>query len=91
MELFDQLQIQNLINFKWPIVKRHIILYAVYPAVAYLLSTFLYTSLIFIYHDKMVGNKFDIEGLNWIIKTVCEEAIMIFSLYFISLESLQIK
>lgn len=67
------------------------LLYAVFPAVAYLLSTFLYTSLIFIYHDRMVGNKLDIEGLNWIVKTICEEAIMIFSLYFISLESLQIK
>jgi len=67
------------------------LLYAVFPAVAYLLSTFSYTSLIFIYHDRMVGNKLDIEGLNWIVKTICEEAIMIFSLYFISLESLQIK
>lgn len=67
------------------------LIYAVFPAVAYLLSTFLYTSLIFIYHDRMVGNKLDIEGLNWIVKTVCEEAIMIFSLYFLSLESLQIK
>ena len=67
------------------------LIYAVFPAVAYLLSTFLYTSLIFIYHDRMVGNKLDSEGLNWIVKTVCEEAIMIFSLYFLSLESLQIK
>ena len=67
------------------------LIYAVFPAVAYLLSTFLYTSLIFIYHDRMVGNKLDIEGLNWIVKTVCEEDIMIFSLYFLSLESLQIK
>jgi hypothetical protein len=39
----------------------------------------------------MVGNKLYIEGLNWIVKTLCEEAIMIFSLYFLCLESLQIK
>jgi hypothetical protein len=67
------------------------LLYAVLPAFGYLLSTFIYTSTEFIFHYKMIGKDIEIEGLQWIIKTTCEELIMIFSLYFLALESLQIK
>jgi hypothetical protein len=39
----------------------------------------------------MVGKQIEIEGLQWFIRTLCEELIMVFSLYFLALESLQIK
>jgi hypothetical protein len=39
----------------------------------------------------MIGKKIEIEGLQWFIKTLCEELIMVFSLYFLALESLQIR
>jgi hypothetical protein len=67
------------------------IIYAVLPAIVFLLSTCIYTSTEYIYHYKMIGKQIEIEGLQWFIRTLCEELIMVFSLYFLALESLQIK
>ena len=67
------------------------LIYVVLPAIIYLLSICIYTSTEYIYHYKMIGKKIEIEGLQWFIKTLCEELIMVFSLYFLALESLQIR
>ena len=80
-ELFDLDLIRKMIQFKWPVVKEHIISYLFYPFCGYLAITCLYTT--YLMHYKVNGE----EG-NWIMNMLAEEAIFVFSLYFLGLELL---
>lgn len=71
--------------FQWPIVKAHIIKYQLMPAVLHLLITTIYTS--FFLHDKMYSCTLHI-GHWWIAYVAIEETLVVFSLYFLSIEML---
>mmetsp|Transcript_24585 Transcript_24585/g.38161 ORF Transcript_24585/g.38161 Transcript_24585/m.38161 type:complete len:146 (-) Transcript_24585:1384-1821(-) len=83
-EMFDLEIVRKMIMFKWPVIKDHIISYLFYPFTIYLISTCLFTS--YLLHYKVNG-----EQGNWILQMIAEEAIFVFSLYFLCLELLQIQ
>ena len=86
-DLFETKIIQNLIDFKWPIIKRQTLWFLFAPFVLYLFSTVVYTS--YLLHKKVNNNKSSwIEDIE---DRVLEVAMFVFSLYFIGVELLQLK
>jgi len=84
LTLFDLEITKALINFKWPIIKEKTITFLLYPFIAYLATTVIYTQTIL--HAKVNG-----EPLNWILDLVLIESMWVFSLWFLLLELLQMR
>lgn len=84
LELFDLEIVRNLILFKWPLVKEHIITWLFMPFLVQLATTVYYTG--YLLHAQLNN-----EAQDWLFVYVIELIILVLALYFFGLEMLQLK
>lgn len=84
LELFDLDITKKIILFQWPIIKRAIVANLFVPFVFFLSAMVCFTT--FLLHGKV-----NAEHRHWIENMIVEEILVVFSLYFLGLEMMQMK
>jgi len=87
MDLFKLDIVRSLILFKWPRVKDKITKRLFYPFLVLLLFTWIYTTYILPARLRVHTKA----GVWWLYERLVEEVVLILSLYFVSLESSQMR